>query len=163
MVVVIVVVVVVVVVVRDSQSTAASACAQVIGSDRDPEKRRIDYFKKLMCKGKVSKAYHTIVSDVNVLPYSPDGLTFLQSKHPAPNSTSVPRDSDTSDRMEVEPISLSFENVVSRVDNFPIDILKQLAKTVVKKEFSVDTRLFLELLTAFFNRVFTLVSAPRGF
>ena len=31
--------------VRDSQSTAASACAQVIGSERDPEKRRIDYFK----------------------------------------------------------------------------------------------------------------------
>ena len=75
--------------------------------------------------------------------------------------------------MEVEPILLFFENVVSLirssstgascgVDNFPIDILKQLAKTVVKKEFSVDTRLFLELLTAVFNRVFTFGQCPLG-
>ena len=62
-----------------------------IGSDRDPEKRRIDYFKKLICKGEeVSKAYRAIISDAKVLPYSPDGLTFLESKPPAPKSTSVP-------------------------------------------------------------------------
>jgi len=85
---------------RDSQSTTASACAQVIGSERDSEKRRIDYFKRLMCKGEVSKAFRAIVSDAKVLPYSPDGLTFLQSKHPALPSSSVPWDSDSGDRME---------------------------------------------------------------
>jgi hypothetical protein len=143
---------------RDSQSTTASACAQVIGSERDSEKRRIDYFKRLMCKGEVSKAFRAIVSDAKVLPYSPDGLTFLQSKHPVLPSSSVPWDSDSGDRMEVEPLLVSFENVVSlirssskgascEVDNFPIDILKQLAKTVIKKAFRVDTRLFLEFLT----------------
>ena len=158
---------------RDSQSNAASACAQVIGSDRDPEKRRIDYFKKLMCKGEVSKAYRAIVSDAKKIPYSPDGLTFLQSKHPAPKTASVPWDSDAGDKMDMEPILLSFENVVSLirssskgtscgVDNFPIDVLKQLAKTVVKKEFPVDTRLFPEFLTAFFNRVFTFGQCPQG-
>jgi hypothetical protein len=31
----------------------------------------------------------------------------------------------------------------------PIDILKQLTKTVIKKEFPTDTRLFLDLLLGF--------------
>ena len=73
--------------------------------------------------------------------------------------------------MDEEPILLSFESVVKLirssskerscgVDNFPIDILKQLSKTVVKKEFPVETRTFLKLLTAFFNRVFAFGHCP---
>ena len=46
--------------------------------------------------------------------------------------------------------------------NFPIDILKQLAKTAVKKEFPVDTRLFFDLLTNFFNLLFTFGQCPWG-
>jgi hypothetical protein len=71
-----------------------------------------------------------------------------------------------------EPVLISFDNVVSLirssskgaspgVDNFSVDILKQLAKTAVKKQFPVDTRLFLDLLTNFFNRVFTFGQCPR--
>jgi hypothetical protein len=48
------------------------------------------------------------------------------------------------------------------VDNFPVDILKQLTKTQSKKELPVDTRLFLDLLTGFFNRIFTFGQCPRG-
>ena len=48
------------------------------------------------------------------------------------------------------------------VDNFPVDIFKQLTKTQLKKEFPVDTRLFLDLLTWFFNRMFTFSQCPRG-
>ena len=48
------------------------------------------------------------------------------------------------------------------MDNFPVDILKQLTKTQSKKEFPVDTRLFLDLLTWFFNRMFTFGQCPRG-
>jgi hypothetical protein len=48
------------------------------------------------------------------------------------------------------------------VDNFPIDILKQLTKTVIKKEFPTDTRLFLDLLLGFFNIVFTHGQCPPG-
>ena len=63
----------------------------VIGcSDFDPDKRRLDYFKKLMSKGEVSKAYRAIVSDAKVLPLSPEGLTFFQSKHPSPKPGSPP-------------------------------------------------------------------------
>ncbi len=131
----------------------------VIGSDFDPDKRRLDYFKKLMSKGEVSKAYRAIVSDAKVLPYSPEGLTFLQSKHPSPKPGSPPWTSVMPDQMEEEPFLISFESVVKLirssskktscgVDNFPIDILKQLSKTVVKKEFPVEMRTFLELLTA---------------
>ena len=75
--------------------------------------------------------------------------------------------------MDEEPILLSFESVVKLirssskgtscgVDNFPIDILKQLSKTVVKKEFPVETWTFLELLTSFFNLVFTFGHCPSG-
>jgi hypothetical protein len=45
---------------------------------------------------------------------------------------------------------------------FPIDILKQLTKTVVKKEFPTDTRLFLDLLIGFLNVVFTHGQCPPG-
>ena len=58
--------------------------------------------------------------------------------------------------------SFFIQGNILRVDNFPIDILKQLSKTVVKKEFPVETRTFLELLTAFFNRVFTFGHCPSG-
>ena len=50
---------------------------QVIGSIEDLDKRRLAYFKKLMTKGEVSKAFRAIVSDAKVLPYSQDGLQFL--------------------------------------------------------------------------------------
>jgi hypothetical protein len=147
--------------------------AHIIGSDRDPDKRRMDYFKKLMSKGEVSKAYRAIVSDAKVLPYSPEGLNFLQKKHPAAKPGSVSWKPVASDSMEVEPILISFENVVALirssskgascgVDNFPIDILKQISKTLTKKEFPADTRLFLELLTDFFNKVFTFGQCPQG-
>ena len=77
------------------------------------------------------------------------------------------------DQMEEKPFLISFESVVKLirssskgtscgVDNFPIDILKQLSKTVEKNEFPVETRTFLELLTAFFNRVFTFGHCPSG-
>jgi hypothetical protein len=124
----------------------------------------MDYFKKLMSKGKVSKAYLAVVSDSKVLPYSP---TFLQKKHPAAKP-------DAPDSLEVEPILITFENVAALirssskgascgVDNFPIDILKQISKTLTKKEFPAeDTRLFLELLTDFFNKVFTFGQCPPG-
>ena len=36
-----------------------------------------------MTKGEVSKAFRTIVFDARVLPYSLNGLQFLQSKNPA--------------------------------------------------------------------------------
>jgi hypothetical protein len=48
------------------------------------------------------------------------------------------------------------------VDNYPVDILKQLTKTVIKKEFPTDTRLFLDLLLGFFNIVFTYGQCPPG-
>ena len=48
------------------------------------------------------------------------------------------------------------------VDNFPVDILKQLTKTVVKKEFPSDTRLFLDLLIGFLNNVFKHGQCPPG-
>ena len=57
--------------------------ARVIGSAMDPDKRRLDYLKKLMCQREVSKAFRAITSDAKVLPHSPEGLEFLQSKHPA--------------------------------------------------------------------------------
>eukprot|EP01035_Chromulina_nebulosa_P069318 gene69318-biopygen18419 len=91
---------------------------QVIGSVRDPDKRRLEYFKKLMGQGEVSKAFRAITSE---------------AKGASPG-----------------------------VDNFPVDILKQLTKTQSKKEFPVDTRLFLDLLTWFFNRMFTFGQCPRG-
>ncbi len=43
-----------------------------------------------MSKGEVSKAYRAIVSDAKVLPYSPEGLSLLQKKHPAAKLVSVP-------------------------------------------------------------------------
>ena len=57
--------------------------ARVIGSAKDPDKRRLEYFKKLMGQGEVSKAFRAITSDAKVLPHSPEGLEFLQSKHPS--------------------------------------------------------------------------------
>jgi hypothetical protein len=33
---------------------AAGGSARIIGSVKDPDKRRLDYFKKLMCQGEVS-------------------------------------------------------------------------------------------------------------
>ncbi len=48
------------------------------------------------------------------------------------------------------------------VDNFPVDILKQLTKTVIKKEFPTDTRLFVDLLLGFLNIVFTHGQCPPG-
>jgi hypothetical protein len=129
--------------------TAAEGVARVIGSAKDPDKRRLEYVKKLMCQGEVSKAFRAITSDAKVLPHSPDGLEFLQSKHPAAKWSA----GNDFELEEGEPLLISRDSVASLirssskgtspgVDNFPIDILKQLAKTAVKKEFPVDTRLF---------------------
>ena len=89
----------------------------------------------------------------------------MQSKHPAANPSASAWSAGSDLELEGgEPVLISFDNVVSLihssskgaspgVDNFPVDILKQLAKTAVKKEFPVDTRLFLDLLTNCFNLV----------
>jgi hypothetical protein len=152
----------------------ATGVVRVIGSAKDPDKRRLDYFKKLMCQGEVSKAYRAITSDAKVLPHSPEGLKFLQSKHPAADPAAATWSAGNDFELEGgEPLLISLDSVASLirssskgaspgVDNFPIDILKQLAKTAVKKELPVDTRLFLDLLTSFFNRVFTFGQCPQG-
>jgi hypothetical protein len=102
----------------------------------------------------VSKAFRAITSDAKVLPHSPDGLEFLQSKHPAADPAAAKWSAGNDFELEGgEPVLISLDSVASLirssskgaspgVDNFPIDILKQLAKTAVKKEFPVDTRLF---------------------
>ena len=51
--------------IRGPRQGAVPGGAHVIVSDIDPDKRRLDYFKKLMSKGEVSKAYRAIVSDAN--------------------------------------------------------------------------------------------------
>jgi hypothetical protein len=117
-----------------------------------------------MSKGEVvSKAYRAIVSDAKVLPYSPEGLSFLRSKRPSPKPGSPPWTPVTLDQMDEELIRSSSKGTSCGVNNFPIDILiKQSSKTLVKKEFPVNTRTFLELLTAFFNRVFTFDHCSPG-
>ena len=121
----------------------------------------------------MSKAFRAITSDAKVLPYSLEGLEFLQSKHPTADPAAVPWSPGGDLELDGEPLLILFEDVVSLirssskgaspgVDNFPVDILKQLAKTAVKKEFPVDTRLFLDLLTYFFNRAFTFGQCPKG-
>ena len=143
--------------VKDHRSPLAGvlpSSEQIIGSIEDLEKRRMAYFKKLMTKGEVSKAFRAIVSDAKVLPYSLDGLQFLQSKNPAALPGEAPWNWDEEYVGAEDPILITFEGVVKLirsapkgascgVDNFPIDILKQLTKTVTKKEFPTDTRLFL--------------------
>jgi hypothetical protein len=144
----------------------------MIGSIEDVDKRRMAYFKKLMTKGEVSKV-RAIVSDAKVLPYSLDGLHFLQSNNPAANPGEALWNWDEEYIGAEDPILITFEGVVKLirsapkgascgVDNFPIDILKQLTKTVTKKEFPTDTRLFLDLLIGFLNIVFTHGQCPPG-
>ena len=45
---------------------AESTLNQIIGSIEDLDKRRLAYFKKLMTKGEVFKAFRAIVSDAKV-------------------------------------------------------------------------------------------------
>ena len=110
------------------------------------------YFKKLMTKGEVFEAFRAIVSDAKVLPYSLDGLQFLQSKNPAALPGEAPWSWDEEYIGAEHPILITFEEVVKLirsapkgascgVDNFPVDILKLLTKTVTKKEFPTDTGL----------------------
>ena len=158
---------------RRQLAGAAPSSEQVIGSIEDVDKRRMAYFKKLMTKGEVSKAYRAIVSDAKVLPYSLDGLQFLQSKNPAASPGEAAWNWDEEYIGAEDPILITFEGVVKLirsapkgascgVDNFPVDILKQLTKTVTKKEFPTDTRLFLDLLIGFLNIVFTHGQCPPG-
>ena len=64
---------------------------RVIGSNNeDLDKRRLAYFKKLMTKGEVSKAFRAIMSDTKVLLKSLDGLQFFQSKSSAATSGVAP-------------------------------------------------------------------------
>jgi hypothetical protein len=79
--------------VRDNRSQLAGVAPsseQIIGSIEDLDKRRMVYFKKLMTKGEVSKAFRATVSDAKVFPYSLDGLQFLQSKNPAASPCEAP-------------------------------------------------------------------------
>jgi hypothetical protein len=97
--------------------TAAVGAARVIGSAKDPDKRRLEYFKKLMSQGDVSKAFRAITSDAKVLPYSPEGLEFLQSKHPAVVDPVAAKWSAGSD-FDLEggkPLLISFDSVVSLI------------------------------------------------
>jgi len=158
---------------RSQLAGAAPSSEQVIGSIEDLDKRRMAYFKKLMTKGEVSKAYRAIVSDAKVLPYSLDGLQFLPSKNPAASPGEAPWNRDEEYIGAEDPILITFEGVVKLirsapkgascgVNNFPVDILKQLTKTVTKKEFPTDTRLFLDLLIGFLDIVFTHGQCPPG-
>ena len=109
-----------------------------------------------------------------VLPYSLEGLDDLLKKHPAKDPGAVPWTAGSDFELEgAEPLKVSFDSVVSLIRtsakgtspgivNFQIDILKQLSKTLFKKDFPMDTRLFLALLTDFFNRAFTYGQCPRG-
>ena len=51
---------------RSPTAGAESTSNQVIGSIEDLDKRRLAYFKKLMTKGEVFKAFRAIVSDAKV-------------------------------------------------------------------------------------------------
>ena len=127
----------------------------------------------VMSKGEVSKAYRAIVSDAKVLPYTQDGLQFLQSKNPAVSPGKAPWMWDEENSYAEEPVPIAFDSVVKLirstrkgascgVDNFPVDILKQLTKTMAKKEFPTDTRLFLDLLIGFLNTLFIHGQCPPG-
>jgi len=158
---------------RSQPNVVAPSQVKVIGAGEDPVQRQLAYFKKLMAKGEVSKAYRAIVSDAKVLPYSQDGLQFLQSKNPAVSPGKAPWTWDEDNRYAEDPTPIAFDSVVKLirsapkgascgVDNFPVDILKQLTKTMVKKEFPTDTRLFLDLLIGFLNIVFIHGQCPPG-
>ena len=114
------------------------------------EKNRLVKVVVVMSKGEVSKAYRAIVSDAKVLPYTQDGLQFLQSKNPAVSPGKAPWMWDEENSYAEEPVPIAFDSVVKLirsapkgascgVDNFPVDILKQLTKTMVKKEFPTVT------------------------
>ena len=107
-------------------------------------------------------AFRAIVSDAKVLPYSLDGLQFFQSKNAAATTGEAPWNWNEEYIGAEDPILITFdEGVAGQVDQIgpegcimwsgqlPIDILKQLTKTVIKKEFPTDTRLFLDLLLGF--------------
>ena len=105
---------------------------------------------------------------------SPDGLQFLLSKNPAATPDEAPWNWDEQHIGAKDPIPITFEGMVKLIrsapttslstscgiDNFPVDILKQLSTTVIKKEFPMDTRLFLDLLLGFLNIVFTHGQCP---
>ena len=99
--------------VKDNRSQLAGvlpSLEQVIGSIEDLDKRRMAYFKKLMTKGEVSKAFRAIiVSDAKVLPYSLDGLQFLQSKNPAASPGEAPWSWDEEYIGAEHPILITFE------------------------------------------------------
>ena len=132
------------------------------------------YFKKLMTKSEVSMAFRAIVPDAKVLPYSLDVIQFLKSRNPAASPSEAPWNWDEEYIGAEDPILITFEGVVKLirsapkgascgVANFPVDILnKQSTKTVTKKEFPTDTRLFLDLLIGFLNIVFTHGQCPPG-
>ena len=113
--------------------------------------------------------------DTSVQHYSAGGLAFLESKHPAPrngggaedwspNADIPPTNAEpiTSDSVR-DLVRTASRGAASGADNFPMDVLKQLGKTVAKKEFPVDTAQFLDNLTDFLNRVFVLVIVLLGF
>jgi hypothetical protein len=83
------------------------------------DKRRMAYFKKLMTKGEVSKAYRAIVSDAKVLPYSLDGLQFLQSKNPAASPGEAAWNWDEEYIGAEDPILITFEGVVKLIRSAP--------------------------------------------
>ena len=100
---------------RSPIAGAESTSNQVIGSIEDLDKRRLAYFKKLMTKGEVSKAFRAIVSDAKVLPYSQDGLQFLQSKNPVVNPGEAPWNWDEEYIGAEDPILITFEGVVKLI------------------------------------------------
>lgn len=139
----------------------------------DPKKKRMQYVWKLIERGEVSRAWRAVISDSTVKGYSPGALEFLRSKHPAPLDPSDWTPNSCDEGVHVATPHILMETVRSLihtaargasagVDNFPIDILKQLSKPNLRKEFPPETTLFLQLLTGFINRVFVTADCPPG-
>lgn len=70
-------------------------------------------------KGKAFKTFRAIVSDTKVLPYSLDGLQFLQSKNPAATPREAPWNWNEEYVCAEDPIPIAFEAVVKLIKSTP--------------------------------------------
>ena len=96
-----------------AQAAGGGRAAQIVGSDKDPAKQRMGYFKRMMCQGEVSKAYRAITSDAKVLPYSLEGLDDLRKKQPAADPGAVPWMAGSDFELEgAKPLLVSFDSVI---------------------------------------------------
>ena len=100
---------------RNQLAGEAPSSKYVIGSIEDLDKRRMAYFKKLMTKYEVSKAFRAIVSDAKVLPYSLDGFQFFQFKNPAATPGETPWNWDEEYIGAEDLILITIEGVVKLI------------------------------------------------